>query len=432
MATVLCIEDETAIRQDIVEELHGEGYHTFEATNGVEGLDAILQQKPDLVLCDINMPIMSGFELLDVVRDKHPEFADMPFIFLSALADKADIISGKIKGADDYLTKPIDFDLMNATLKVRLGQVSRMKDKRQRDIDNLISLISTTAENDGNKETQVTRPEAIDPLLCVELQNALEREEFVLFYQPRMDARTGELAGAEALIRWQHPEKGMVPPVNFIPVAEASGLINPIGEWVLRTACKQGREWQEQENITCQIAVNLSSPQFQQANLASTVKSILQETGFDPYLLELEITESMFLEDTDDILHILDSLHGQGIGIAIDDFGTGYSSLSYLKRIPADIIKIDQSFVRNILENPQDAAIAGAIIEVGHAHNMRIVAEGIETEDQLEYLKMIACNEFQGYFFSKPVPAAEFANFAREFSSVQNGGDKHQNYIEFR
>ncbi len=246
------------------------------------------------------------------------------------------------------------------------------------------------------------------------LRLALERNELLLHYQPRVDLTTGRIAGVEALIRWQHPERGLIPPVHFIPLAEETGLIVPIGEWVLKTACKQMRIWRDSSMPHFRMAVNLSVRQLRQAELAQRIASVLSETGLDADSLELEITESMIMQDPEETVKVLAELNAIGIALAIDDFGTGYSSLSYLKRFPIDYLKIDQSFVRGIPADADDVAITKTIIAVAKSLELRLIAEGIETHEQLAFLKAEGCKEGQGYLFSKPLPAENLEQLLRE------------------
>ncbi len=241
------------------------------------------------------------------------------------------------------------------------------------------------------------------------LRNALKRQEFLLHYQARVDLHSGEITGMEALVRWQHPEQGLlIPPGQFIPVAEDSGLIVPLGAWVLHTACAQNKAWQAAGFKPVCIAVNLSARQFRQQDLVELVTRILQETGLDAAYLELELTESMIMQNVEAAIATLTRLKAIGVKFSIDDFGTGYSSLSYLKRFPIDSLKIDQSFVRDISTDPDDAAITKTIISMAHDLGLRVIAEGVETQEQETFLRLHHCDEIQGYFFSKPVPAKEF------------------------
>lgn len=242
------------------------------------------------------------------------------------------------------------------------------------------------------------------------LRKALERDEFIIYYQPQVEISTGLIMGIEALIRWQHPEWGLISPAEFIPIAEDTGLILSIGEWVIQTACYQAKAWQDLGFPPIRISVNLSARQFQQPNLVLKVADILSKTGLDPRWLELEITESIAMKDVEFTGKMLFELRKMGITIAIDDFGTGYSSLSYLKRLPIDIIKIDRSFIRDITTDPDDASIVSTIIVLARNLKMQVIAEGVETEEQLTFLRKQKCDQMQGYLFSKPLPAQNLEN----------------------
>jgi EAL domain-containing protein (putative c-di-GMP-specific phosphodiesterase class I) len=241
-----------------------------------------------------------------------------------------------------------------------------------------------------------------------QLRKALERGEFLLHYQPKIWASTGRIVGLEALIRWKHPELGIVPPSQFIPVAEESGLIVPIGEWVLRAACAQNQAWQRSGFPPVHVAVNIAMPHFRQGNLVDSIAEALARSGLDPALLELELTESMLMQSVDVTLDTLHRIRDMGVRLAIDDFGTGYSSLSYLKRFPLHTLKIDRSFVKDLPRDAEDAAITKAIIAMAHSLRLAVVAEGVETQEQLAFLQQHGCDEVQGYLFSRPVGADEF------------------------
>ena len=237
------------------------------------------------------------------------------------------------------------------------------------------------------------------------LRHAIDNEEFVLHYQPRMAVDSLKITGVEALVRWQHPQLGLLSPIEFIPLAEDNGLILPIGEWVLRTACRQNREWQERGFNAMRVGVNVSARQFQQQHLAEIVLQILDETGLAPKYLDLELTESSIMSNAQATIDVLTRLKAMDVTISIDDFGTGFSSLSYLKRLPIDALKIDKSFVRDVTTDPDDAALVMAIVTLAHNLRLQVIAEGVETEEQLRFLQLLRCDEVQGYLFSKPLPA---------------------------
>jgi len=240
------------------------------------------------------------------------------------------------------------------------------------------------------------------------LRNALKRSEFELYYQPQIEIKTGKIIGAEALVRWNHPERGRVSPAEFIPMAEEMGLIAPLGEWVLETACRQTQAW-KLEGWPVRVAVNVSARQFERKNFTERVCEILTETNLDPKYLELEVTEGLILQDEQLTVKALSAWREVGIRIAIDDFGTGYSSLSYPKRFPFDVLKIDRSFIKNIADDRQNAAITIAIIQMAHCMNMTVIAEGVQNEKELAFLCDRECDEIQGNFFSKPLPKDAFA-----------------------
>ena len=246
------------------------------------------------------------------------------------------------------------------------------------------------------------------------LRYALVRNELYLRYQPRIEMATGKVAGVEALLRWHSPELGIVSPIEFIPIAEANNTIIQIGEWVLQQACRQNKQWQESGLEPVKISVNLSTRQFKQANLIETVERILKNTGLDCRYLELEVTESLLVDDFDKAVSLLHCLKQKGISIALDDFGTGYSSLRYLQKLPIDTLKIDRSFMVNIDSSSDNAAISKAIVALAQSLQLNITAEGVETEAQLLFLQSQGCQEAQGYYFSKPIAPEMLVDFLRD------------------
>ncbi len=237
-----------------------------------------------------------------------------------------------------------------------------------------------------------------------ELYHALEHDEMTLFYQPKIASDSLRVIGFEALIRWIHPERGMIPPLDFISVAEDSGLIIPMGKWVIKTACRQHQEWLQAGFGPINISVNLSCHQFADRQLLSAVREILDETGMDPKYLEFEITESVLMQDADTAMLVLGEMKQMGMKISIDDFGTGYSSMAYLKHFPIDVLKVDRSFIMNLPDDAQEATITTAIVKLAHALELEVVAEGVENSEQLQFLSALNCNQLQGYLFSPPIP----------------------------
>jgi len=285
------------------------------------------------------------------------------------------------------------------------------------DAETLIKNADTAmyqAKEDAGQSCRFFRPEmnvrAVERQSIEEdLRRALQQKEFTLNFQPKVNLSTGAIIGAEALIRWTSPTRGQVPPLDFIPIAEDSGLILPIGAWVLQEACAQARAWVDAALPKTTMAVNVSAAQFRNENFLEDLFATLSETGMDPECLELEVTESILMRHAEVAASILQTLRRRGIRVSVDDFGTGYSSLSYLQKFPLDALKIDQSFVREISTRPDETTIVRAIISMGRSLNLRIIAEGVETASDLAFLKAQGCDEGQGYYFSRPVPAEQFA-----------------------
>src|SRR5437660_1911517 len=274
------------------------------------------------------------------------------------------------------------------------------------------------AKEDGKNAfrffTKEIKVQSIERLtLETALRRALERDQFSLHYQPKVEMISGQITGVEALLRWDHPDLGMVPPMQFIPLAEETGLIVPIGRWVLKEACSQNMAWQRRGLRPVSMAVNLSPRQFADAHLLRDVDEALAASGMSPVLLQLEVTESMMMRNIGRALKVLDAIQSRGIRLAIDDFGTGYSSMSLMKHFPIDTIKIDRSFVRDLPQDSEDQAIAQAIISMGKALGMTVIAEGVETVEQETFLRNHGCDEMQGFLISRPVPAQQMAELLR-------------------
>ncbi|MBD2122559.1 GGDEF domain-containing response regulator [Trichocoleus sp. FACHB-262] len=561
MKKILVIEDDLPVRENILELLEAEEFDVIGAENGAVGVQMARKHLPDLILCDVMMPELDGHGVLATLRTD-PATAAIPFIFLTAKADKTDFRQGMNLGADDYLTKPCTADELLGAIAARLQkqaavteQYTTALNQAQEQLNQLIRhdsltglpnrlalrerfteilaqasqanhlvtillihlnrfnrindsmgyqvgdlLIQTTAErivacvqpidsvirlnpeqfivilshSEQNQAAAVaqlvldrlsipfvlegqeifittsigltTHSDAADNvdllikqadaamqtaqkqsgnhyefyasgmtvgslnqfLLEANLRHALERSEFQVYYQPKVSLVTGEIVGAEALIRWFSSSQGFVSPVDFIPLAEETGLIVPLDEWVMTTVCTQAKQWQLADLPPLQVAVNLSGLQFHQTDLTERVTQILQRTELEPQYLELELTESVIMQNTDATIKKLDQLKTLGIQIAIDDFGTGYSSLSYLKQFSFDTLKIDRCFVQNISCDSKNAAITTAMIQMAHDLDLKVIAEGVETNSELAFLQQQACDEMQGYFFSRPVPAPEF------------------------
>lgn len=386
MTKILIIEDELSVRNNLLRLLRAEGFDALAAEDGRAGVQVAQTHLPDLILCDIMMPNLDGYGVLDTLR-KARETALIPFIFLSAKADRSDLRQGMELGADDYLTKPFTRSELLGAIAARLHRPGTIAQP-------YTTELQETAERLHSLETN--------------LRHALSRGEFQTFYQPQVDLQSGRISGAEVLLRWQHPTLGFISPAEFIPIAEETGWILPIGEWVLKTACFQSKMWQMAGFAPLKIAVNLSARQFHQSNLSSRIVNILQKTELEPRYLGLELTESTIVKDPESASKILRQLRDLGVEISIDDFGTGYSSLNYLKQFPFDTIKIDQCFIRNIAADSKNAAITTAIMQMARSLRLKVIAEGVETEPELSFLIQNKCDAMQGYLFSRPLTPEEF------------------------
>lgn len=320
----------------------------------------------------------------------------------------------------DRLVQPVEVNglelIASASIGITIFQPDQV-DHNIRDVlqGNAEAAMLRAKEKGGNtyQYYEVSMNEkAMESLqLEAKLRRALERDEFILHYQPKIDLNTGQTSGFEALLRWSPASRGILPPEKFIPMLENTGLIVPVGEWVIRTACEQNKAWQDAGYTPVRMAVNLSVRQFLEQDIAYMIKSILDETGLDAQWLELEITESMLMDQNDQCNRMLTDLNDMGVHISIDDFGTGYSSLSYLKRLPVSTLKIDRSFVQDITTDPNDAAVVQAIVAMAHSLNLRVIAEGAETAEQVVFLHNQRCDEIQGFFFSRPVPSEDAGQF---------------------
>ncbi len=565
MTNILIIEDEPQIRDIIQEILECEGYRTLEAENGLTGLQIAQQSSPDLIVCDVMMPELDGFDVLAGIR-QDPGIGNIPMIFLTAKTDRASVRKGMNLGADDYITKPFTHLELLSAIDARLKKqalmaqhytqtiqgleaglnaltyydhLTQLPNRRllqeqfqhiqaeaqtAKTLDSLIlmgidrfewirSTLGSPASDQlilaiaqklsahrymGNyamamiarigadqfaivprniKHHQdlhqfaqqlldiLAEPFLVDDQeLCVatslgmacypqesctietlisnaeiamyqskeqtgpsynfylptmrshrsqeltmaaQLRQALAQEEFQTYYQPHIDLHTGQIMGAEALVRWHHPEWGMLSPSLFIPIAEETDLILALGEWVLRAACQQAKQWQAQCSRPLQILVNLSPRQLNHPALIDILRQLLAEVDLDPSCLTLELTESTLVQDPSLALKIMHQLKAEGIQLSIDDFGTGYSSLSYLQQFPLDTLKIDRCFIHDIDSQPANAAITAAIIQMGHGLGLRVIGEGVETFAEKDFLFQHKCDGIQGYLVSPPISAQE-------------------------
>jgi predicted signal transduction protein with EAL and GGDEF domain len=336
------------------------------------------------------------------------------FVILISNIDNLNSLTTSIKRILTSVAEPCVINKLDYTVTCSIGISIYPEDgiKPSTLLKNADSAMYKAKKSGRNNYQVFTQElnEALTERVMIEykLRLALERDEFHLYYQPKLDFSTGLICGAEALIRWKPSNEELIEPNRFIQIAEETGLIEKLGEWVITTACKKAKELKEKLGYSLPIAVNVSPRQFRQANLAQTIKKILDTTQLDPDCLELEITESTLIDDAAKFIETLHSLKMIGVKLAIDDFGTGYSSLAYLKDFPIDRLKIDRAFVSSLEKEPNNEAILKAIVVVGQNLKKKVVAEGVETKYQYEYLKSIGCDELQGYYFKKPLPEKEF------------------------
>jgi diguanylate cyclase (GGDEF)-like protein len=336
---------------------------------------------------------------------------DNEFAFLLSTIGQANDVLEMIEAIREVLKPPFDLDGHEIPVTASVGISLFPLDGE--DCESLVKNAGAAlyrARNSGGNACQFYTSDmhaiASKRLeLETSLRHAIETDKLILHYQRRCTVDSHETTGVEALVRWQHPQLGQMAPADFIPMAEETGLILPLGEWVLRAACRQNRQWQDKGFAPMRIGVNISARQLQEQSLVGTIAQILQETALAPEFLELELTESSIMANAEAAIDVLTRLKTMGVTISIDDFGTGFSSLSYLKRLPIDALKIDQSFVRDVTTDPDDAALVMAIITLAHNLRLRVVAEGVETEEQLRFLRLLRCDEIQGYIFKEPLPA---------------------------
>ena len=396
-ATLLIVDDEPQVRKLLETLLQHEGYQTVCASSGEEALQVVVQQAPDLILLDIMMPGMDGYEVASQLKSDDAT-AGIPIIMLSALSDAGARVSGLESGAEEFLSKPIE--RIELSLRVR----------------NLLRLTAHGERADNIR--QALQPDVDRRDLETALRQAVERNEFIVHYQPKVELATGQLCALEALLRWDRPGHGAVSPAVFVPVLESLGLIVAVGRWVIEAVCQQIGAWQRSAIGAVEVSVNVSGHQLIEGDLIADIARILAQTGVEPHWLEVELTEGSLMENTQHTIASLQRLHAMGVKISIDDFGTGYSSLAYLRRFPIDTLKIDIAFIREVTSNPQDAAITRPIIELAHSLNLRAVAEGVETQAQLAFLKDAGCDQIQGYLFSRPLPVATLERLLLERSET--------------
>ncbi|WP_392535667.1 EAL domain-containing protein [Nostoc sp. C117] len=394
MAKILIIEDEESVRENLLDLLQAEDFETISAANGRIGVHLAISEVPDLILCDMMMPEIDGYGVLTALR-QDPTTATIPFIFLTAKSTKSDFRQGMNMGADDYVTKPFTRAELLSAIMNRLEKYATLK--RHLSPQSTIHHFSPKMQ-----------------LLEISLHRAIKQhnfQEFEIYYQPIVDIASGKIVAAESLLRWHSPELGIIYPTEFIPLAESTGLIVPIGKWVLKKVCQQIKIWRDVGINSLIIAVNLSVIEFNQPDFFQRILNFIETNNLQANCLELELTESMIMQDVNNAIATMSKLQSLGVKIAIDDFGTGYSSLIYLKNLPINTLKIDRYFIHNVAHDFQKSAITKALIQMAHNLNLDVIAEGVETEAELAFLRQHNCNSMQGFLFSRPLPAAEFENF---------------------
>ncbi|MGF6093998.1 GGDEF/EAL domain-containing response regulator [Pseudomonas sp. 18175] len=408
MATLLIVDDELQVRKLLETLLQYEGYHTQSVATGEEALALVAEQPPDLILLDIMMPGMDGYEVANHLKN-NPATANIPIIMLSALSEPSARVSGLQTGAEEFISKPVE----RVELWLRVRNLLRLKTYGDQ-LKNHSLMLEQQLRERGTETAKMN----VHDLARLDLENALRQAvtagEFTLHYQPKQSLSNGRVSGLEALLRWERPGYGTVSPAVFVPILEHLGLIVSVGRWVIEQACRQIALWQRSGIGAMEVSVNVSGHQLIEGDLIADIGRLLAQTSVEPHWLEVELTESSLMDNTQHTITSLQRLRAMGVKIAIDDFGTGYSSLAYLRRFPLDTLKIDIAFIREVTSNPQDAAIARTIIELAHSLGLRAVAEGVETAEQLAFLKQAGCDQLQGYLLSPPLPVAALERWLRD------------------
>jgi len=383
---LLIIDDESEIRS-VLDEYLSRTYHCVAVESAEQALALLAEQPFDLILSDITMAQMSGLKMVPHILQLAP---DSVVVMISGQRTIEFAIEAMRAGAFDYITKPFDLADVGTAVRRALDHLNQLRQDR-------------------------SKPRHHQSASEADLARAVENQEFVVHYQPKVNVESRKPVGVEALVRWNHPHFGLMPPSDFITAAEDSGLIVAIGSLVLQIACAKAREWQD-AGFAFHVAINISARQFEDGNLLDTIGRALDKVGLDANYLQLELTETSVMDNGSSVLEVLGELRKIGVKIAIDDFGTGYSSLSYLKRLPVDFVKLDQTFVRDATTNPDDAGMVMAIITLAHNLRLKVIAEGVETEEQLKLLRLLRCDEGQGFLFGRPVSGEAIANLDAQFN----------------
>ncbi|MDZ7960957.1 MAG: EAL domain-containing response regulator [Aulosira sp. DedQUE10] len=396
MTKILVIEDEELVRENLIDLLEAEDFDTIAAANGKIGINLAFSEIPDLILCDMMMPEVDGYGVLTTLR-QDPLTSTIPFIFLTAKSAKADFRQGMDLGADDYLTKPFTRAELLSAIVNRLEKQATLK-------KHLLSAQTATMSLSPKMQ-----------LLENYLQDLIKDEkfqEFELYYQPIVDIASGKIIAAESLLYWESPDLGLVSPLEFLQLAESTGLIMPIEKWIITNVCSQIKSWQYNlDFLPLRINVNVSGSQFYHPDFIPVISKLLASNKVSPHHLEIELSESTLMQDIDRAIAIMGKLFSLGVKIGLDDFGIGSSSLVNLKYLPINSLKIGRYFIHNIDSNPQKSALTKAVIHMAHQLNIRVIAESVDTEAELEFLRQSNCDAMQGFILSRPLPAAELENF---------------------
>ncbi|MUG99755.1 EAL domain-containing protein [Scytonema sp. UIC 10036] len=400
MKTILVIEDEPLVQANIQQILELRGFRAIAASNGYQGLKLAQEYLPDLILCDIMMAQLDGYGVMAALY-QDVKTSSIPFIFLTAKVDRYDIRYGMELGADNYLTKPFEFEellrVVETCLKKHTEKMQHLKEMQY----------LKTELNYQFHSTKLQMENLARLTLEASLHRAIEQQEFQIYYQPQVHFQSGAIIGAKALLGWHTPNGYFVSPYGFPSMSQQTGLIFPLEEWLLRTVCNQAKAWQRANVPLRRISISFSALHFEQTGFVRKIAQILAETNLEPGLLDLEITENLFRQNPEKIMNLLYELKEIGFQITLNDFGTGYSSLTYLTRMPVHTLKIERSFVRHVNQISSNAEIVKAIIKIGHGLNLHAIAEGVETQEEMEFLGMQSCDYMQGNWFYPPITAVD-------------------------
>lgn len=430
MSKILVIEDEILTLDCIQEFLEAENFQVIRAESGEIALEKVQTDLPDLIICDVMLPKIDGYEVLSSLR-KNCVTGQIPLIFLTAKTKREDLRKGMEMGVDDYITKPfLPEELLRAIaaqLKKRryLGQCYQTTPSSKPKISQtigefpqpLVNLAKSNTKVDAVVELPHQEQNQIPDYLILadDLRYAISRTELQVHYQPQISLDNGEIVSCEALLRWQHPQRGIISPDIFIPIAERAGLIKPISNWLISEACQQLKTWQQAGFKHLKLSFNISPYQLNEGNLKQIIVEALASSEITPQDLAVEITESSLVNNPKNVAQELNSLKSLGLYLVIDDFGTGYSSLSSLQEFSFDVLKVDRRFVDNLFSDHQPQAITTAIIQMAHSLQLKVVVEGVENQKQFDFFVQHQCDAIQGNFFSRPLPSEALIQYLQQY-----------------